>query len=572
MRKKIAAALILPMILSAMGTPATFAAETTPSFQADVVQTIDNGEIKGSLVNDDKTLLWTGVPYAAAPVGELRWKAPQDCEDWSGTFDATQDGNLGIQVSGDEVIGSEDCLNMDIYRPNTDDTDIPVLVYIHGGNNQTGTSKEIPFEKLAANANCMVIALNYRLGCLGFNSLPALKNGTDEENSGNYTLLDFAKALDWIAENAESLGADPENITISGFSAGGRDVMAMLISPIFEGKFQKAISFSGGMTVADVEDSQKVTARAIAPLAVEDDMKATEEEAVEWLLSEDEAVKEEVREYLYGVDAGRLAGIMTNAGIRMSVFPHLYGDGTVLPEEGFETTEYNDVPLIMLTGSSEFSTFARGDAYFAGADDQDLVDGDMSAEYAFAVKYGSELYGLFNAEESAVKMIGTYEAPIYTVDIDFGTDPEIVGEEQAALIGSSHGIFIPFLSGIAAGSAAGDGSAYEYDGPKELTEIFQSYIANFLWTGDPNGEGLATWEAWTDANEGPAQLLLDADKDHAIVEQSTDRASYDEILDRMEADTSIPDDAKTQIISTVLNGRWFSQGLDERFGNADLWE
>ena len=572
MRKKIAAALILPMILSAMSAPASLAAETAPAFEADVVQTIENGEIKGSLVNDGQTLLWTGVPYAAAPVGELRWKAPQDCEDWTGTFDATQDGNLGIQVSGDEVIGSEDCLNMDIYRPNTDDTGIPVLVYIHGGNNQTGTSKEIPFEKLAANANCMVIALNYRLGCLGFNSLPALKNGTAEENSGNYTLLDFAKALDWIAENAESLGADPENITISGFSAGGRDVMAMLISPIFEGKFQKAISFSGGMTVADVEDSQKVTAEAIAPLAVEDGMKETEEEAVEWLLSEDEAVMEEVREYLYGVDAGRLAGIMTNAGIRMSVFPHLYGDGTVLPEEGFETTEYNDVPLIMLTGSSEFSTFAKSDAYFAGAEDQDLVDGDMSAEYAFAVKYGSELYGLFNAEESAVKMMGTYEAPIYTVDIDFGTDPEIVGEAQAALVGSSHGIFIPFLSGIAAGSAAGDGSAYEYEGPKELTEIFQSYISNFLWTGDPNGEGLTTWEAWTDASEGPSQLLLDADKDHAIVEQSTERASYDEILDRMEADDSIPDEAKTEIISTVLNGRWFSQGLDERFGNANLWE
>lgn len=572
MRKKIAAALVLPMVLSAMSAPLALAEEAAPSFKADVVQTIENGEIEGNLVNDSQTLLWTGVPYAAAPVGELRWKAPQDCEDWTGTFDATQDGNLGIQLSGDEVIGSEDCLNMDIYRPNTDETGIPVLLYIHGGNNQTGTSKEIPFEKLAANANCMVIALNYRLGCLGFNSLPALKNGTDEENSGNFTLLDFAKALDWIAENAESLGADPENITISGFSAGGRDVMAMLISPIFEGKFQKAISFSGGMTVADVEDSQKVTARAIAPLAVEDGMKETEEEAVEWLLSEDEAVMEEVREYLYGVDAGRLASIMTNAGIRMSVFPHLYGDGTVLPEEGFETTEYNDVPLIMLTGSSEFSIFAKGDAYFAGADDQALVDGDRSAEYAFAVNYGSELYGLFNAEESAVKMMGTYQAPIYTVDIDFGTDPEIVGEAQAALVGASHGVFIPFLSGIAAGSAAGDGSAYEYDGPKELTEMFQSYIANFLWTGDPNGEGLVTWEAWADAAEGPSQLLLDADKDQAIVEQSTDRASYDEILDRMEADDSIPDEAKAEIISTVLNGRWFSQGLDERFGNANLWE
>ena len=572
MRKKIAAALILPMVLSSMSVPPVLAAETDSSFQADVVQTVENGAIEGSLVNDGQTLLWTGVPYAAAPVGELRWKAPQDCEDWTGTFDATQDGNLGIQLSGDEVIGSEDCLNMDIYRPNTDETGLPVLVYIHGGNNQTGTSKEIPFEKLAANANCMVIALNYRLGCLGFNSLPALKNGTEEENSGNYTLLDFAKALDWIAENAESLGADPENITVSGFSAGGRDVMAMLISPIFEGKFQKAISFSGGMTVADVEDSQKVTARAIAPLVVEDGVKETEEEAAEWLLSEDEAVMEEVRDYLYGVDAGRLASIMTNAGIRMSVFPHLFGDGTVLPEEGFDTTEYNDVPLIMLTGSSEFSTFARSDPYFADADDQELVDGDRSAEYAFAVKYGSELYGLFNAEESAVKMIGTYQAPIYTVDIDFGTDPELVGKDQAVLIGSSHGIFIPFLSGIAAGSAAGDGSAYEYEGPKELTELFQSYISNFLWTGDPNGEGLTAWEAWTDAKEGPSQLLLDADKEHAIVEQSTDRASYDEILDRMEADDSIPEDAKAEIISTVLNGRWFSQGLDERFGNANLWE
>lgn len=574
MKRKIAAMLVMAMALSATSVPVTFAAEATEAskaaFHADVVQQIKNGEIKGSLVNEDQTLLWTGVPYAAAPVGELRWKAPQDHEDWEGTFDATQDGNLGVQISGGEVVGDEDCLNMDIYRPNTDDTNLPVLVYIHGGNNQTGTSKEIPFEKLAANANCVVVCLNYRLGCLGFNSLPALKTGDELENSGNYTLLDFAKALDWIAENGESLGADPQNITISGFSAGGRDVMAMLISPIFEGKFQKAISFSGGMTIADVEDSQKVTARALAPLVVEDGVKENEEDAIAWLLSEEEADKEEVRTYLYGVEAGRLAGIMTNAGIRMSVFPHLFGDGVVLPEEGFETTEYNEVPLIMLTGSSEFSIFALGDSYFAGAGD--LVEGERSAEYKFALGYGSELYGLFNAEESAVKMVDKYNAPIYTCDIDFGTDEEIVGKQQANLIGASHGVFIPFLSGIAAGSAAGDGSAYEYAGPKELTEKFQSYISNFLWTGDPNGEGLVTWEAWTAAEEGPSQLLLDADKDKAIITMSTDRVSYDEILDRMEADTTISDEAKSQIISEVLNGRWFSAGLDERFGNRNLWE
>lgn len=577
MKRKIAAMIMMALSLSVTSVPVVFGAETAAeaseaeaAFKADVVQHIKNGEIKGSIVNDDKTLLWTGVPYAAAPVGELRWKAPQDHEDWEGTFDATKDGNIGVQVSGGEVVGSEDCLNMDIFRPNTDQTGLPVLVYIHGGNNQTGTSKEIPFEQLAANANCVVISLNYRLGALGFNSLPALKTGDDLENSGNYTLLDFAKALDWIAENGESLGADPKNITISGFSAGGRDVMAMLISPIFEGKFQKAISFSGGMTVADVEDSQKVTAKAIAPLVVEDGIKETEEEAVEWLLSEEEAQKEEVRTYLYGVEAGRLAGIMTNAGIRMSVFPHLFGDGTVLPEEGFDTTQYNDVPVIMLTGASEFSIFALGDPYFADAGD--LVEGEKSAEYKFAMGYGSELYGLFNAEESAVKMIDQYEAPIYTCEIEFGTDEEIMGKQQANLIGASHGVFIPFLSGVATGSAGGDGTAYEYEGPKELTEKFQSYISNFLWTGDPNGEGLVKWEAWTDAKEGPAQLILNADKEKAMIEMSTDRISYDEILDRMEEDTSISEEAKKQIISEVLNGRWFSAGLDERFGNRNLWE
>ena len=88
------------------------------------------------------------------------------------------------------------------------------------------------------------------------------------------------------------------------------------------------------------------------------------------------------------MEAGRLAGIMTNAGIRMSVFPHLFGDGTVLPEEGFETKQYNDVPVIMLTGASEFSIFALGDPYFAGAGD--LIEGEKSAEYKFAMEYGSE--------------------------------------------------------------------------------------------------------------------------------------------------------------------------------------
>src|SRR5699024_12236744 len=100
-----------------------------------------------------------------------------------------------------------------------------------------------------------------------------------EENSGNYTLLDILKSLDWLANNIENFGGDSNNITVAGFSAGGRDVMAMLSSPIFEGKFQKAISFSGGLTFADESASQTVFAKAISTLVVEDGIKDSEEEA-----------------------------------------------------------------------------------------------------------------------------------------------------------------------------------------------------------------------------------------------------------------------------------------------------
>lgn len=271
--------------------------DSTLIYTQGIEQTTIYGKVKGSKENNEKTLLWQGIPYAKAPIGNLRWKAPEDPEIWNNVFDATTPGNVGIQLSGSDIIGSEDCLNLDIYRPNTDETNLPVLLFIHGGNNQTGTSSEIDARKLAVNANCIVVSINYRLGALGFNSLPALKTGDINEDSGNYTLLDIAKSLDWINENIEAFGGNPNNITASGFSAGGRDIMAMLISPIFEGKFQKAIAFSGGMTISDPEESAQIIAKAIAPLVIEDNVKETEEDDYNWLLTDDT----EVKYYLYSL-------------------------------------------------------------------------------------------------------------------------------------------------------------------------------------------------------------------------------------------------------------------------------
>lgn len=526
-----------------------------------IEQRLNKGIVRGYEDNEEKTLVWKGIPYAKAPVGELRWKQPQDAESWEGVFDATNDGNVGIQLSNGEIIGDEDCLNLDIYRPNTDKTNLPVLLFVHGGNNQTGASSEIDPSELAVKANCIVVSVNYRLGALGFNNLPALKTGNDLEDSGNYTLLDIAKSLDWIGDNIEAFGGNSKNITASGFSAGGRDIMAMLISPIFEGKFQKAIAFSGGMTVADSEDSAKVIAKAIAPLVVEDGIKENEDEAYKWLLLEDN----EVKEYLYKLSSDRIAKLMGNAAIRMSVFPHLFADGTVIPKEGFDTTKYNDVPLIMLTGSTEFSLFAKGDPYFA-----DLNKGDnkeLEKELDFAINYGSRLYGLFNAEESANKMSKNYTSSIYTCDFDYGTNENIEGGIKE--YGSYHGVFIPFLTGKTTGASALFPESFKGKGVSDLTDKFTKYISNFLETGNPNGDDLTTWESWS--NDGYSQLLLDADKNEAIIKMSSDHETYDNIIKDMEEDTSISQESKDKIIKNVLNGRWFSKGLDEHFGNESLW-
>ena len=532
------------------------------------VRNTEFGTIKGTLNSEQNVLIWTGVPYAKAPVNELRWKKPVNPDKWAGVLNTDKPGNIAVQLTGDGITGSEDSLNLDIYRPNTASKNLPVLVYIHGGNNQGGKSGEITGNAVVNDLDAVFISLNYRLGPLGFNPLPALNTGDNEEDSGNYALLDMAKALDWIKNNIENFGGNPENITISGFSAGGRDVMAMLASPLFKNKFQKAVSFSGGMTIADKAASEKVFARAVAPLVVQDKIKVNEQEAYEWLLTKDPAVKN----YLYGVSAERLAPLMGNAGIRMSVFPHLYNDGYVLPENSFDTKNYNSVPLLMLTGTSEFSMFAKFDPYFSQSFQDDKISGKALSEFNFASKYGGKLYSLFNVEDSAEKMFPNYKADIYAMEIKFGDNKTAVGEKMA-LYGAFHGVFVPLLDTASQNYTWLAGDAYSSNGAKELSVIFKKYLYNFIRNGNPNESSLTQWDKWSLENEklGKSILYLDADSESAYIYMGKKEFTYEDVLKEMDKDKSIDSSAKKEIISKVLNGRWFSERLDKKYRNKNLW-
>ena len=512
------------------------------------------GKVAGKELGDD-VITWYGIPYGKSPVGDLRWKAPEAAEAWDETRDCTEAVEKALQLSSGEAVGTEDCLNLTV-TSKVGHAGKPVVVFVHGGNNQTGTSAEIVGDQLVDRADCVYVSLNYRLGLFGFNCLPSLVK--EEGASGNFGMLDIALALDWVKENAAAFGGDPENITISGFSAGGRDVMAMLISPYFAGKFQKAVVYSGGMTTCDVASAQTRTAKALAPLAVEDGKAADEDAAVKWLLTD----ADEVKTYLMGVDSKRLVPLMANANIRMAVFPHLFEDGVVVPKGGFTGATYNSVPTIMLTGSSEFSMFSLGDSWWKGEEATALGADVLAAASTFSAKYGSDMYRIFNAQVSADTMASTFGESIYVCQVNYGGDDSVMAADLAPY-GSFHGIFVPMLADQNNYSAMMPG-VFDKAGYQAMAEAYNGYLKNFLATGNPNGDGLETWDAW-DKSSKPS-LVLDATETEAKVSCEDVSRSYGDIIADMEADTTVSADVKKAVAKNVLNGRWFSAAVDEYYG------
>ena len=510
-----------------------------------------SGPVQGGQTSQEGCLVWYGVPYGAAPAGALRWQPPQDPAPWADALDCTKPAPMALQNTNGMAAGTEDCLKLNIYARDGA-AGLPVVVYFHGGGNRTGSPQELPGTRLASRADCVFVSAGYRLGLLGFNALPALQNGPD--STGNYALLDAAKALDWVQENIASFGGDPRNVTVMGFSAGGRDVLAMLSSPYFAGRFQRAISLSGGLTTADPGASARQTAAAFAPLAVEDGLFADQNSAAQWLLTSGE----DVTRWLYDLDPARVCLLMADGGIRMSSFPHLFADGVVLPENGFEAPLANPVPLLLVTGVTEFSLFNPLEVQYQS---NGLDASEAASARAFATRYGSELYRIFNGAASAAALSAGSSAPVWVCEIAYG-GRNSASPIRAMGLGSFHGISLSMLSGENALSGVANLSS---DGFAALSDLFVEKVGSFLHSGSLD------WQPWTAAS--PKALVLDAgtaaDSASALLQEAP--ADDTPVLDQLEADNSVPSAAKDLVIRQVLNGRIFSAHLDQRFHNPTLW-
>ena len=211
-----------------------------------VVET-EQGKVKG--INEEGIRAWRGIPYAAAPVEDLRWRPPQEHDDWDGVRSAAQYGHTCLQTNfpapgqtGSLPLANsaEDCLFLNVNAPKEAD-DLPVMVWLHGGGFVGGTGgPSLANSPEMVKRGVVLVTLNYRLGRLGFFAHPSL-----EGDVANYGLLDQVAALEWVQDNIEGFGGDPDNVTIFGQSAGGMSVNALMTSPAADGLFDKAISQSG---------------------------------------------------------------------------------------------------------------------------------------------------------------------------------------------------------------------------------------------------------------------------------------------------------------------------------------
>ncbi|SEG95919.1 para-nitrobenzyl esterase [Nonomuraea solani] len=230
-------------LTSGLGTGWAAAADGLGDGRDSAVVTIDSGQVRGAVAGDHRS--FQGIPFAAPPMGDLRWASPRPAAPWAGQRDASKPGPSCAQTAG--ILGekesrTEDCLYLSVTTPRpAKGQPLPVLVWLHGGGFRNGSGAMYGASRLAAQGDVMVVTVNYRLGIFGYLAHPALDGGAATNLSGNFGIEDQQAALRWVQRNAAAFGGDPRNVTVAGESAGGASACAHLISPRSAGLFHRAI-------------------------------------------------------------------------------------------------------------------------------------------------------------------------------------------------------------------------------------------------------------------------------------------------------------------------------------------
>jgi para-nitrobenzyl esterase len=560
--KKLVAILGMSVLLAACGG----SDDTDP-----LLRTTHLGDVQGAYDAQSATYSWKGIPFAKPPVGDLRWRPPQEPASWSTAKTTTSFGNACAQYGRiygpgannkydatigttlNTAVGNEDCLYLNVWRPATTDTNLPVIVFFHGGSNVSGYTADPMYDgaALAKAANAIVVTPNFRLGILGFLNLPQLKTGDASNDSGNFTMLDSIKALQFVRTNAQAFGGNPDSVTIMGQSAGAINVWALQTSPQMVAAnpklFHRVVPLSGGISMASnlpagsiptLSPSAVYLAQGnslVQNLVIADGLATDAASATTYIAGKTNA---EIAAYLRGKTTTQLfTTLLTKLALAGLAGSGPIPDGTVVasdPIAAIGAGNYVKVPvlagntrdegklfpsflpLVGGTGNARIVTdaqlFANHFSYDPNAAATTTVEQWIAASYlpvntpvtGFTAR-AETLNSVFflRSRDNVLNALKTQQSNVWYYRFDWDEQPAPWND----IYGAVHVADLPFIFGNFGPSLFGNVwfNNANKPGRLELSAAMMQTLSSFARNGDPNNASLGvTWQAW------PNKLVFDA--------------------------------------------------------------
>jgi para-nitrobenzyl esterase len=443
--------------------------------------------------------VFRGIPYAAPPVGKLRWREPQPVAHWDGVRKADQFGAICMQPAPRGATSapnmSEDCLFLNVWTAASSASDRrPVMVWIHPGGYQTGSGSTPGYDGEAlAKKGVVLVTINYRLGVFGFFSHPELTKESEHHASGNYALMDQAAALGWVQKNIAAFGGDPQRVTVFGDSAGSSSIANLMGSPRVKGLFQRAVGESGAWMGLSLTPARTLAEAEQAGVKIAEGLQAPTLDQLRAKPAEDL------------LKAGRAGGPVI--------------DGWFLPEDVgmvFAGHKQNDLPLLVGSNQDEGTFFLQPTTAEKFMERSRMRYGDQADAFL-------KLYPAGTDEEANASQLAAFRDELAFVMRVWARAQTKTGQSKAFLYYFTHQPPPPVgaTSRGGFGSGATHGSEAQYifgnllaprawtDLDHQVSEMVSSYWVNFATNGDPNGKGLAKWPAFNDRNSDRPMVLGD---------------------------------------------------------------
>jgi len=530
-----------------------------------------SGVAHGKLVK--KVKIWEDIPYAEPPIGDLRWKAPRKIKDnsnfiqpKSNNFCIQRTSSLGgsAQFSDDLISGTEDCLYLDIYAPKKKSKELlPVMFWIHGGGNTSGLKDLYDFTKFVKKHNIIVVVINYRLGPLGWFTHPSIQTLQDGiDKTSNFGTLDIISALEWVNDNINLFGGDSKNITIFGESAGGHNVLSLLVSSKAKGLFHKAISMSGYTESISLEDAfRQKNQSPTSNYSTWEVVKQIIEDQSDKNL-QDKYTAKELRHALYNLSGKEFYQYYAERE-NFEEIPLLTNDGIVIPKIGLKEAlskeEYiNNVPTIAGSTRDEVKIWLAFSEYFVTIDYSvtgslfgfpKVILNDEDAFEAFNY-YRSNAWKIRGVNEPLNSLAKAGNSQLYSYRIDWDDRRDFLVADFKKIFGAGHALEIPLLTGSTKLVGGPPVSNFMY--PKGISRFYTSrnmmkFWSNFAKYGEPGySSNNVKWEPYSfNENNVSNYMVLDKKKN---LKMSSDNFTLEQLSQKLYSDSRLDDIEKCVVL------------------------